>query len=101
MKKILLMSAAYLNGGAFVTVGTEVPVGREKLEMTEERADAMVTAKLAEELPDDGEDDADGGDNLDGLKLEELKSIAAAEGVDLGEAKTKAEITAKIVAHRG
>ncbi len=53
MKKILLMSAAYLNGGGYVDAGTEVPVGTEKLEMTEERASDMVKAKLAEELSDD------------------------------------------------
>lgn len=61
MKTILLLSAAYLNGGAYVDAGTEVPVGTEKLEMTEERAEMMVTAKLAEVVPDDEGADEDAG----------------------------------------
>lgn len=99
MKKILLLSAAYLNGGGYVDAGTEVPVGTEKLEMTEERASDMVTAKLAEELPDD--DAGDAGDGLDNLKLEELKAIATKEEVDVGQARSKAEFVAAIRTKRG
>lgn len=100
MKKILLLSAAYLNGGAYVDAGTEVPVGPEKLEMTEERADMMVTAKLAEELPDD-EVASDTGDGLDGLKLDELKAIAVKEEADVAQARSKADFIAAIRAKRG
>ncbi len=96
MKMILLLSAAYLNGGAYVDAGTEVPVGTEKLEMTEERASDMVKAKLAEELPDD-----DAGDGLDGLKLEELKAIATKEEVDVTQARSKVDYAAAIRAKRG
>lgn len=106
MKKILLLSAAYLNGGAFVTVGTEVSVGTERLEMTEERASDMVTAKLAERLADDEDtgdedDEDDAGDGLNDLKLEELKAIAASEGVNVAQARSKADYVAAIRAHRG
>lgn len=103
MKKILLLSAAYLNGGAFVPVGTEVPVGPEKLEMTEDRASDMVKAKLAEELPDDEVDDDAGhaGDGLDALKLEELKAIAAKEEADVAQARSKVDFIAAIRTKRG
>lgn len=61
MKTILLLSAAYLNGGTYVDAGAQVPIGTEKLEMTEERAEMMVTAKLAEVVPDDEAADEDAG----------------------------------------
>ncbi len=99
MKKILLLSAAYLNGGAFVSVGTEVPVGPEKLEMTEGRASDMVKAKLAEELPDDETGDA--GDGLDALKLEELKALATKEEADVAQARSKVDFIAAIRTKRG
>lgn len=104
MKKILLLSAAYLNGGAFVPVGTEVPVGPEKLEMTEGRASDMVKAELAEELPDDDDDDDDAGDNgdgLDALKFEELKALAAKEEADVAQARSKVDLIAAIRTKRG
>jgi len=37
-KVILLLSAAYLNGNAFVDAGATVSIGTEKHEITEERA---------------------------------------------------------------
>ena len=43
---------------------------------------------------------AEGGDGLDALKVQELKDLAADEGVDLGSATTKAPIIAAIRAHR-
>ncbi|TCP30698.1 hypothetical protein EV292_11255 [Sphingomonas sp. BK235] len=99
--KILLLTAAYLNGGGFVPVDTVVRVGDEKLEMTAPRAADMVAADLAEELADDEEDaDANDSDDLDGLKLDDLKKVAAAEGVDIGDARSKADVAAKIRAHR-
>lgn len=100
MKKILLLSAAYLNGGAYVDAGTEVPVGTEKLEMTQERAAGMISGKLAEELPDD-EAAGDAGDGLDGLKLEELKALAAKEEADVAQARSKADFIAAIRTKRG
>lgn len=66
MKKILLLSPAYLNGGAYVDAGTEVPVGTEKLEMTEERAAGMLDGKLAEKLPDDEDAGDDAGESTEG-----------------------------------
>lgn len=103
MKKILLLSAAYLNGGSFVCANTEVPVGTEKLEMTEERAAGMIASKLAEELSDEepAADDSGNGDGLDGLKLEELKTIAAKEEADVAQARSKADFVAAIRAKRG
>lgn len=65
MKKILLLSAAYLNGNGYVDAGAEVSVGNGKLEMTEGRATDMVKAKLAEELPDDDTGD-EAGDDAEG-----------------------------------
>ncbi|MBB3691458.1 hypothetical protein [Sphingomonas sp. BK580] len=76
MKKILLLSAAYLNGGAFVSADTVVPVGDEKLEMTEGRAADMVKAKLAEELADD-EDGAEEGAEGEGEGESEPAAPAA------------------------
>lgn len=41
-----------------------------------------------------------GGDELSDLKVDDLKALAAAEGVDLDGAKTKAQIVEAIEAHR-
>lgn len=61
MKTILLLSAAYLNGGAYIDAGKEVTVGDGNGEMTEDRAAGMVAARLAEEVAGDdvAGDDAD------------------------------------------
>lgn len=103
MKKILLLSAAYLNGGAYVDAGAQVPIGTEKLEMTEERAAGMIAGKLAEELPDDEQagDDVGRGDGLDALKLDELKAIAVKEEADVSQARSKVDFVAAIRAKRG
>lgn len=42
----------------------------------------------------------DDGDGLDGMKLDELKALAVAEEIDLGEASKKADIVAVIRAAR-
>ncbi|UAK24188.1 hypothetical protein [Sphingomonas nostoxanthinifaciens] len=52
-------------------------------------ANALITAKLAEE-----------SDDLDKMKLDELTALAAAETVNLGEASRKVDIAAAIRAHR-
>lgn len=46
------------------------------------------------------DDDDDDGSELGALKVAELKALAEAEGVDLGEATRKADIVAAIVAAR-
>ncbi len=61
MTTILLLSAAYLNGGAYIDAGKEVPVGDGNGEMTAERAAGMVAARLAEEVPDADPTDGDVG----------------------------------------
>lgn len=102
MKRILLLSAAYLNGGAYVDAGEAPVIGPEKHEITEERALALEKSKLGEihEVDDENDGEASGGDGLDALKVQELKDLAADEGVDLGSATTKAPIIAAIRAHR-
>lgn len=40
------------------------------------------------------------GNPLDGMKLDELKAYAAEKDIDLGEAKTKAEILAVLKSHQ-
>lgn len=58
----------------------------------------------AERLYDGGfldlDDDDDDDDGLDGEKVNDLKSLAELEGVDLGDASKKADIIAAIRAHR-
>lgn len=60
-----------------------------------------VSDDVAKQLKEQGQlaDDSD-GDDLDGLKVAELKQVAEHEGVDLGEATTKAAIADAIRAHR-
>ncbi|WP_313337287.1 hypothetical protein [Sphingobium yanoikuyae] len=62
-----------------------------------------VTEAEAERLYDGGfldlEDD-ELGDGLEDEKVNDLKSLAELEGVDLGEASKKADIIAAIRAHR-
>jgi topoisomerase IA-like protein len=77
MTKILLLSAAYLNGGAYVDAGAEVPVGDGAGEMTEERAIDMVAAKLAEEVPD-GE--TAGDEASDGAAVQKTAARSTARG---------------------
>jgi len=66
----------------------------------------LVTDDKAEELIDKGQaesadiEEAADGDDLDDKKVEDLKAIAVAEEVDLGDATKKADIIAKIRAHR-
>ncbi|MEI3850048.1 MULTISPECIES: hypothetical protein [unclassified Ensifer] len=47
---------------------------------------------------EEGDDNGAGGVALDKMKVDELKAHAASLSIDLGEAKTKAEIIAVIVA---
>ncbi len=101
MKKvILLLSAAYLNGNAFVDAGATVGVGTEKHEITEERAvdiEKGLRGEISEVEDADGEGD---GDGFDAFTVAELKKYAADESIDLGAAKTKPEILVAIRAHR-
>lgn len=63
--KILLLSAAYLNGGAYVDAGTDVTVGDGKNEITEARAEEIVVANRAEVM-DEVVDDEDAGEGEGG-----------------------------------
>ena len=102
MKLLLLLSAAYTNGGSFIDAGATLEIGTEKHQITEFRADDMSTAGRGE-IVENEEDDEDEGvhDELDGLKVADLKDLAAKEDVDLGTATTKPAIIAAIRAHRG
>lgn len=101
MKKvILLLSAAYLNGNAFVDAGATVGVGTEKHEITEERAldiEKGLRGEISEVEDPDSEIDSDG---FDAFTVPELKKYAVDESIDLGTAKTKPEILAAIRNHR-
>lgn len=99
MKLLLLLSAAYTNGSSFVDAGATLEIGADKHQITEERANDMAKAGRGEIVePEDTDDNA--GDELDGLKVPELKDLATTEGVDLGTASTKPTIIAAIRAHR-
>ena len=54
MKVILLLSAAYANGGAYCDAGATLPVGDGKHEITAERAKDLAKSKYGEisDLPD-------------------------------------------------
>lgn len=100
---ILLLAAAYLNGGAYVDAGVSVRVGAAKNEITEERAAEIVRMRRAEEVDgadDEAGDDSDVDDGLGSETVPELKKIAAEAQIDLGAAKTKPEILKVIRAHR-
>ena len=100
MKLIVLLSAAYTNGNAFVDAGNTLEIGAEKHQITEERAEDIAKSGRGEIVePEDAEDD-DAGDELDALKVADLKDLASTEGVDLGSATTKPAIIAAIRAHR-
>ncbi|VXC63330.1 hypothetical protein [Sphingomonas sp. AX6] len=88
MKEVTLKSFAVIRGA--VRYASEGPIT-----VTEDEAKRL---KDADQLADD--DDDDDGDDLTGLKLVDLKKVAEDEGVDLGEATTKAAIADLIRAHR-
>ncbi|MDD1450824.1 hypothetical protein NHF48_007385 [Sphingomonas sp. H160509] len=105
MKKvILLLSAAYLNGNAFVDAGATVGIGTDKHEITEERAVDIEKGLRGEISEVEDADDTDGDDDSDGFgafTVKELKKYATDENIDLGTATTKADILAAIRAPRG
>lgn len=53
-----------------------------------------------EDVPEDDETAGDEPDELDAMKVEDLKTLAAGEGADLGSATRKDDIIAAIRAHR-
>lgn len=59
MKVILLLSAAYANGGAYVDAGESLPIGDGKGEITSDRAKDMEKSKLGtiSDVPDHADDD--------------------------------------------
>jgi hypothetical protein len=96
MRKVLvLLTAAYTNGGQFITAGNSIPIGDEKLEITEERAKDMVPSGGSIEEVEDPADDED-ADELGGKNVAELKAYATEFGIDLGNLTKKAEILAAI-----
>lgn len=101
MKKvILLLSAAYLNGNAFVDAGATVAIGTDKHEITEERAIDIQKGLRGEISEVEDETDAVDSDGFDAFTVPELKKYATDESIDLGTAKTKPEILAAIRNHR-
>ncbi len=102
-KVILLLSAAYLNGNAFVDAGATVSIGTEKHEITEDRAldiEKGLRGKISE-VEDADEDDAeDDSDGFGAFTVKELKKYATDENIDLGTATTKADILTAIRAPR-
>lgn len=103
MKHILLLSAAYLNGGAYADAGETVAIGDGKQEITEDRAVDIENGMRGEitEVEDDVEEAEDEGDGLDTFTVPELKKYAVDQNIDLGEARTKPAILAAIRAPRG
>ena len=82
----------------FIDKHTKVfnPVG-SVIELTDERATEILSAGkyIKAEKTDETKAPA-----LDKMKVDELKALAAEKGIDLGEAKTKAEIIAVIEANQ-
>lgn len=107
MKMILLLSAAYLNGGGYVDAGHSVEVGEGKHQITEERAVDIERglrgeiSEVEEADQNDEGDEGDEGDGLDAFTVPELKKYATDESIDLGNASTKPKILAAIRAARG
>ncbi len=103
MKMILLLSAAYLNGGGYVDAGHSVEIGDEKHQITDERA-ADIERGLRGEISEVEEADEDGqegeSDGLDAFTVAELKKYATDENINLGSASTKPMILAAIRAAR-
>lgn len=100
MRCILLLSAAFANGGAFIEAGETVPVNDEKRGITDERAQDIVDGGRGEFHEVDDEGDLDAGDGLDAMKVADLKKLADEEAIDLGNAAKKDEIVAAIRAAR-
>lgn len=106
MKKmtILLLSAAYANGGAYVDAGNTVPIGDGAHEITHERAVDIENGMRGEisEVEDDAEveEAEDEGDGLDTFTVSELKKYAVDQNIDLGDAKTKKDILVVLRAPR-
>lgn len=91
MKTIILLAAAVVGGA--VRYPIEGP-----LTLRDEEADNLVDNGAAE-LADIDEEDGE-CDGLDDTRVDDLKALAEAEGVDLGEATRKADIIAAIRKHR-
>lgn len=100
MRHILLLSAAFANGGAFIEAGETVSVSDDKRGITDERAQDIVDAGRGEFHEVEDEDDLDAGDGLDAMKVADLRKLADEENIDLGNAAKKDEIVAAIRAAR-
>lgn len=89
MKTIVLLGATVIAGAVRYPSEGPIPV-RDDAE-----ADRLVEMKLAEHA-----DEATDDDDLEDLKVEDLKKLANEEMVDLGDAKNKPDIIKAIRAHR-
>ncbi|NLS25713.1 hypothetical protein S2M10_06830 [Sphingomonas sp. S2M10] len=87
MKLILLLAPAVIAGASRYPVEGPISVADD------DYADRLIAEGKAE--PAEIEADADAED-LDGMKVADLKQIAAAEEIDLGDATRKDEILTKI-----
>lgn len=88
MKEVTLSAARIINGAVRYPVEGPIPV-------SDEEYDRLVEAGAIEEPEDEDEDEdaeADDEDGLESLKLDELKTLAAEEQIDLGDATKKADI---------
>lgn len=94
MKTIILLVPALVAGAIRYPSEGPIPVRNGK------EADNLVDLEMAEIFEDDDDLDLDAGENLEKMKVEELKGLAAEEGVDLGNATKKAEIIAAILEAR-
>jgi hypothetical protein len=87
MPEVQLKGPRVINGAVRYPVEGLIPVSDDEYDRLVE-ANAIAT------------DDDEIGDDLDDMKVDDLKSTAELEGVDLGEASKKADIIAAIRAHR-
>lgn len=97
MKVILLLAGAYANGGAYLDAGATPTIGDAAHEITDDRAKDIEKAGGGEIAEVEDADD----DGLDTFSVAELKQHAIDEQIDLGAAKSKADILAAIRAQRG
>lgn len=90
MKTIILLVPAIVAGAIRYPSEGPIPVRKD------EEAQHLIDQNLAELFEEENAGDLDAGDGLDKEKVDDLKQIAADEGVDLGDATKKADIIAAI-----
>ncbi|MDX3885992.1 MAG: hypothetical protein QHC65_16330 [Sphingomonas sp.] len=93
MKTIVIFAATLVAGAVRQPCEGPIPV-------SDEEAERLVGLGLAETEEEEEREEPDDAADLAGLTVDQLKSVAEAEGVDLGEATKKADIIAAIIQHR-